>query len=192
MPETASPLYPRVTAHSIRLASVYFPILVERAKCQHLITYGELVAMAKALHPDRSEVQNAIPVSSGRKLDVIRTFCLAHGLPDLASLVVNQASAKPGESYVGRHDADALQQKVFAFDWHGEAVPFEAHIGEEIRRAAPLVERTQDVAASLLFEYYAANRAQLPANIVQHKDAIRALLIEGHDVADAFELASKA
>jgi len=39
--------------------------------------------------------------------------------------------------------------------------------------------------------YYDANRAQLPVNIIHYKDAILDLLIEGHDVADAFEMALK-
>ncbi len=79
----SSPTYPRVTANAVRLAAAYFPILMDCAKEGRTVTYGELIAEARARRPDDEDVSNAIPVSTGRKLDVIASFCRDRGLPDL-------------------------------------------------------------------------------------------------------------
>ncbi|MFL9913974.1 hypothetical protein PQR75_00910 [Paraburkholderia fungorum] len=180
---------PAFTPHAIRLASVYFPILVDCARNQQLITYGNLVARAKELYPHSEEVQSAIPTSSGQKLDVIRTFCRKRDLPDLASLVVNAKTGAPGESDPLRHIADELQQQAFAYDWDSQSTAFDAHIVEEAARATPLVKRKKPDAEHLLFQYYANNKADLPADIKQYREDILDLLIEGHEVADAFAMA---
>lgn len=180
-------LYPNVTERSLRLATVYFPMLVECAKQKELIYYGELVERAKALHPDNADVQGAIPVSTGRVLDVIRTFCLTRKLPNLASLVVSRRTGEPGVSFVDRHNASELQQQAFAFDWPAHAIPFDTHIVEAIR-VVKLKPRPNGMADKMRWDYYIAHKEQLPANINESNGAITALLMEGYEPADAFAM----
>jgi hypothetical protein len=190
MTQTAeiAPLYPNVTERSLRLAAVYFPILVECAKRKELIYYSQLVERAKALHSDHADVQSAIPVSMGRVLDVIRTFCRADGLPNLASLVVSRQTGEPGQSFVDRHKAAELQQEAFGFDWAAHAVAFDTHIVEAIR-VVMLKPRSRVEADTMRWTYYSAHKAQLPANVKEAYDAITVLLMEGYEPADAFAMA---
>ena len=190
MTQTAeiAPLYPHVTERSLRLAAVYFPILVECAKQKELIYYGELVERAKALHPDNADAQNAIPVSTGRVLDVIRTFCLTRELPNLASLVVSRGTDIPGDGFADLEKATELQQEAFAFDWLAHAVTFDTHIVEAIR-VVKLKPRPNGMADEMRWDYYIAHKEQLPANINESKGAITALLMEGYEPADAFAMA---
>jgi hypothetical protein len=192
MPQTGeiAPLYPNVTERSLRLAAVYFPILVECANRQELIYYGGLVDQAKALHPDNHDVQNAIPVSTGRVLDVIRTFCLTRDLPNLASLVVSRGTGEPGDHFVDRHKATELQQQAFAFDWPAHAVGFETHIVEAIGFVT-LKPRKREMAEQMRWTYYQTNKAQLPANIRDYQEGVLALLMEGYEPADAFAMAPR-
>ncbi|WP_321813118.1 MULTISPECIES: hypothetical protein [unclassified Paraburkholderia] len=185
-PETASS---SPTPLSIRMAGMLFPLLVDHAKKQQLVTYGDLTKQAKAQHRDHPEVQNMIPVSMGHKLDVVRTYCLKNQLPDLASIAVNQDTRAPGESYVAKADAIRLQQEVFAFDWKSRAVEFNEHLAQEKKRTRKLIERSERDALAIMRKYYEANKAQLPANIVTYREAIVTLLEKGHDAEDAFEMA---
>lgn len=190
MPQSAeiAPLYPNVTERSLRLAAAYFPILVECAKRQELVYYSDLVDRAKARYPDNIDAQNAIPVSTGRVLDVIRTFCLTRDLPNLASLVVSRGTGKPGDHFVDRHKATELQQQAFAFNWPAHAVGFEAHVVEAIRFVT-LKPRKREVAEQMRWAHYQSNKAQLPASVRDHQGAILALLMEGYEPADAFAMA---
>ncbi|XAZ48667.1 hypothetical protein AAHB44_19630 [Pseudomonas simiae] len=85
-------LYENITLIDVQLASVYYPILVDLAKHKHCLTYSELVDRAQCENPDHPVVQNAIPVSTGRRLDVVRLFTNERGLPDLTSLVISKSS----------------------------------------------------------------------------------------------------
>jgi hypothetical protein len=183
-----APLYPNVTERSLRLASLLLPILVECAKQGKRISYGDLVERAQATYPDNSEIRSAIPRSSGRILDVIRTFCLRRGVPDLASIVVQRGTTVPGPNYVGLAQASELQREAFAFNWEADVVVFEAEVVEAIRisKRKPLSEAA---ARDVLFTYFKENEARLPASIRNHREKIVVLLMEGFDAQKAFEMA---
>ncbi|BCG04722.1 hypothetical protein PPGU19_092900 (plasmid) [Paraburkholderia sp. PGU19] len=189
MTRTIHTAYTRPTPLSIRMASVIFPVLVEHAKKRQLITYGDLARHARNAHPDNREVQNMIPVSMGRKLDVVRTYCLKNQLPDLASIAINQETRDTGLSYVDKLNAPKRQQEVFTFDWESRAVEFDEHLLQENRRTKKLVKRREDVARKVMREYYVAHKPDLPADIVNYREEILVLLGNGHDAEDAFEMA---
>lgn len=67
-------MYVNVTQVDLALATAYFPILVEMAKAKETLTYSQLVGKAKQMYPQNDLVQSAIPVSTGRRLDVVRAF----------------------------------------------------------------------------------------------------------------------
>lgn len=58
--------YVNETPIDYHLAQVYFGLLLELAKKQQRITYGELVALAQSHYPEDEIVQNAIAVSVGQ------------------------------------------------------------------------------------------------------------------------------
>jgi hypothetical protein len=115
---------PSVTAVDLELAAIYYPILVEKARLKLCITYGELVDLAKNLHPDNPVIQNALAISTGRRLDVVRMFTSAHGLPDLSSLVINGLSGECGSGFTRNFDPESARNQVFNFNWQMVPSPF--------------------------------------------------------------------
>lgn len=89
---------------------------MEVAKQKQRVTYGELVAKAKLAYPGSEVVQQAIAVSTGRRLDVVRRFTNERGLPDLTSLVVNQGSGECGVGFTRSFDPQAARDAAFDFD----------------------------------------------------------------------------
>lgn len=199
------------TPHTIRLAALYFPILVGCAKRAQVMTYGELVAAAKARHPKSADVVTATAVSTGAKLDVIKAFCEKSKLPDLTSLVINEA--KESE----KHIATEPQLAAFAYDWGQKLAVFDAYVIDETKHdtpidstyetkgekkparksatksasktaAVPSKKRKEDEAGAVLFAYYSAHKAELPATITSHKRRLTELLMEGRDADEAFAI----
>jgi hypothetical protein len=199
------------TPHTIRLAALYFPILVGCAKRAQVMTYGELVAAAKARHPKSDVVVAATSASTGVKLDVIKAFCLKFKLPDLASLVVDDTQASE------KHIATELQQQAFAYDWSQKLAVFDAYVIDETKHdthfetkqdpksdkkparksaaksatkssAVPSKKRKEDEAGAVLYAYYSAHKAELPPTITSHKRRLTELLMEGRDADEAFAI----
>lgn len=90
MQDPSKSLSVNITLNDVQLARAYYPILIDLAKHKHCLTYGELVNKAKEMYPDLEYVKNAIAVSTGRKLDVVRLFTVEENLPDITSLIINQ------------------------------------------------------------------------------------------------------
>ena len=80
----------------LAIASALYTVLVGyvREAPERRLTYGALLNDAKARFPNSGPVQMAIPVSLGRRLDVVRMFLNEQKLPDLTSLVVNVGPGK--------------------------------------------------------------------------------------------------
>jgi len=174
------------------------------------MTYGELVAAAKARHPKGEAVIAATSASTGVKLDVIKAFCQKFKLPDLASLVVD---TKESETHI----ATELQLQAFAVDWSQKLAVFDAYVIDETKHdtnietkqdtkgekkparksaakgatkssAVPSKKRKEDEAGAVLYAYYSAHKAELPATITNHKRRLTELLMEGRDPDEAFAL----
>lgn len=177
------------TKTDIVLAELYFPILVDCAIARRTITYKSLVGQAQARHPSIIEAQNAIPVSTGRRLDVVKYFCETLRLPDLAGLVVNGQTEEPGGRYDKRHIAPEVQREAFDFDWNSRSHDFATYIATQRTLVAPLVKRKPEDAEKLRFQYYVAHKKELPENITHFREAILSRLVDGYDPEDAFDLA---
>ena len=63
------------------LAKAYYPLLIDIAKNQQEVTFQQFVENAKSQYTQIKEVQNAIPVSTGRGLEYIRIFTTREKLP---------------------------------------------------------------------------------------------------------------
>jgi len=106
-----------LTYTDLELASAYYPILINCAKNKQFITYGDLVAKAKELHPHCKYVQNALPVSTGRRLNIVRMFTNERSLPDITSLVFTKSKGECGNGIRKNFDPELLQKEVLSFDW---------------------------------------------------------------------------
>jgi hypothetical protein len=137
MPETSSSQYSNVTLTDVQLASAYYPILIDLAKHKHCLTYSELVERAKQEYPDKSVVQKALAVSTGRRLDVVRAFTDERGLPDLSALIINKGTGECGVGFTKSFDPVATREKVFTFDWTSVSTDFDGFIKVTETEIAP-------------------------------------------------------
>jgi hypothetical protein len=96
-----------------RAAQVY-SVLAYASSQQRLISYERLEALI------------GVPARGfGRSLDILQQYCIRHELPRLTSLVIIQATGRPGEGYIPTPGStlEADQARTFVFDWIGRAAP---------------------------------------------------------------------
>jgi hypothetical protein len=186
-------LYKNVTKNDVQLASAYYPILVDLAKNQKCITYSELVEKAKETHLDNPVVKNAIAVSTGRKLDVVRIFTNGRNLPDLTSLIISKGSTTPGLGFPG--DPKRAKAEVFAHDWSAISTDFDVYVEETVKIITTRKRRKKEEAANLRYKFFIENEKSFPAFSTEDKQFIRdlidELLMEGFSPEEAFPLAVK-
>ncbi len=187
MPTPAPGLYARVTTTDIQLASAYLPLLIEVARQKRRISYGNLVDLAKARYPDSPIVQKAIPVSTGRRLDVVRMFTGERALPDLTSLVINENSGECGVGFTHSFDPVRTRETVFAFDWDQVTGDFAGFATLAEAAIKPRKKRRENEALTAMSDYYTANKATLPASIREHREQLVELLMDGFSPEEAFE-----
>ncbi|MGI4843447.1 MAG: hypothetical protein ACRYF7_09015 [Janthinobacterium lividum] len=121
------------------------------------ITYGDLLTLARSLHPKDAVLGRAVPVGIGPKLLFVENFCALNGYPNLACLAAHKDSL-PRPGYRGDWEAD--RRAVAAFDWSAAEAPLAAYV-EAMRakvpaRFKPRKERPADVA---WYAYYNSHRA---------------------------------
>jgi hypothetical protein len=180
-----------VTETDLAIAAALYPILVECARQTpaRAMTYGALIDEAKARLPNDEAVQNAIPVSLGRRLDVVRMFLNKEALPDITVLVVNAETGEVGSAF--GVDPDKVRAEVTAFDWSAVAEEFDLHISG-LRKGIEAAKRpkiSRDTAKQMMFEYGREHRAALPKDIGRKREAIIDLICAGNSAEDAFNLA---
>ncbi|MCX9145918.1 hypothetical protein [Erythrobacter sp. WG] len=181
-----------VTETDLAIASALYPVMVECARQSppRKLTYGQLLAEAQRRFPENEAVLRAIPISLGRRLDVVRMFLNEHALPDLTSLVVNADTGEVGSAFGA--DPVHVREQVAAFDWGTVSEEFDLHIDglrkEAAARSRP--KRKRDEAKNLMSAHYQQHRAALPKGIDAHRELIIELLVDGLSVEDAFEAAA--
>ena len=190
MTDPTESFYRNITLNDVQLASAYYPILIDLAKHKHCLTYSELVERAKETYPDRAAVQNAIAVSTGRKLDVVRIFTAERELPDLTCLIINKNAGECGSGFTDHFDPVAAREKVFAFDWSAVSTDFDGYIKHTETAITPRKRIKLPAARELMSQYYTAHKAQLPPGITKQRDLILDLLMDGFTPAEAFAQAS--
>ena len=184
------------TAYDIVLAGVYLPILIRTAKNRRTITYGELVQTGKELHPDNNYVQGSIPVTAGRRLNVLRQTLREHSLPDLSCLVVSASSGKTGDAYHLKSSEKELKEAVFSADWdqYQEAldneisqIPYEEIDFTQVREKSPKPKppSRQDL-LDTMSNYWKENGSQYPKWVRTKREVIIDLLFQGYSVEESF------
>ena len=186
--ESNDGLYPNITLNDIQLAEAYYPILIGLARHKRSLTYGELLDKAKKIYPDKKYVQNAIPVSTGRKLDVVRIFTIERNLPDVTSLIINQNNGECGKAYTDNFDPTQERMKVYSFDWSNVSTEFDMYIAavEKNAQTKQLIKRPE--ALEIMAKYYSENKKSLPKSIRKNREEIINLLMKGFGPNDAFSI----
>ncbi|MDQ0741045.1 hypothetical protein [Pseudomonas sp. W4I3] len=182
-------LYENVTLIDVQLASVYYPILVDLAQHKHCLTYTELVDRAKHENPDNKIVSNAIPVSTGRRLDVVRLFTNERGLPDLTSLVISKGSGECGSFFTRHFDPVAAREQVFSYDWNTATTDFEGFVDVTEKAVRPRKKVKKPQARERMAAYYQAHKSGLPLNVSEYREAIIELIMEGFSDEQAYSMA---
>lgn len=189
-------LYKNITILDLNLASIYYPILIELGKENKIVTYGELISLARELHPDDLQAKNAVPVSSGRSLDVIRQFTNERKMPDLTCLVVNAKTKEPGPLYPGNWAIDKVS--VAEFDWNLVAKDFDAHIKNNrdflVTKKKSKSSLSESEAKEIMWNYYKIHESELlkqnnPTKVSVISNSIVRLLMDGVAVEEAFKQA---
>ncbi|AVX26346.1 Uncharacterized protein ALO42_04186 [Pseudomonas syringae pv. atrofaciens] len=192
MPTPVPPLYETVTLIDVKLASAYYPILVDLARHKYCLTYGGLVQRAKDEYPKNNIVQNAIPVSTGRRLDVVRMFTSERDMPDLTSLVISKGSGECGPGFRRNFDPVTAREAVFAFDWSDVTMDFDGFIDHTEQAIKPRRTVSKGVALKLMSDYNLRHRSTLPADIRERREEIIDLIMEGFTQEEAFQMVQQA
>lgn len=180
-----------LTEYDLAIAAALYPLLVECARQSpaRTMTYGALINEAKMRLPNNAAVQKAIPVSLGRRLDVVRLFLNRESLPDLTVLVVNAGTGEVGSAFGA--NPDTVRAEVAAFDWCTVAEDFDLHISG-LRKSIEATKRpkiTRDSAKQMMADYAREQRATLPKDIGKKREVIIELICAGRSAEDAFGLA---
>jgi hypothetical protein len=185
----------RFTFNDIDVGSRLYEALVQQAKSNAgaSLTYGQLLTLARQIHPKDAVLGRAVPVGIGAKLLFVEEFCSVNGYPNLACLAVNQSTLKPGPGYQGDWEAD--KRAVAAFDWSTADERLAAY-ARTTRAAVPVrikprKERPADVA---WYAYFCSHRAACASINGDDKKEIINLLMAGLDPESALQrvLAAKA
>lgn len=188
----------QVTETDAALAIAYYPLLVDLATRRRKITFKDFVELAKATYPDNPAVQNAIPVSTGRRLEFVRVFTALQGLPDLSAWVTGK-SGKNSAAFQRDFDPVEERRRSAEVDWSEHQAAWEAHAGELRKRAQKITPRNELEARSLMAEFAQVMRPLIEAAIPNPKklpyvklvmpfrDTILEDLMSGLDPQDVFE-----
>jgi hypothetical protein len=158
----------KVTETDAALAIAYYPLLVDLAGRRRTITFKDFVDLAKTTYPDNPAVQNAIPVSTGRRLEFVRVFTAVNGLPDLSAWVTGQSGKN---SAVFQRDFDPVEERRRSAeeDWSRHEAAWEAHAADLRKRAQKITPRNELEARSLMAEFAQVMRPRIEAAIPNPK-----------------------
>lgn len=173
---------PPFTVNDIEVGARVYEALVHCARSLRgmPITYGDLLAAARQMHPKDAVLDRAVPVGIGMKLLFVEAFCQAKGYPNLACLAVNKSTMCPGPGYQGDWEAD--KRAVASFDWAVADAQLAAFAGAARAavpaRLKPRKERPADVS---WYAYFCSHRAACEKVTAEDKKEIINLMMAGLD-----------
>jgi len=139
------------------------------------------------VYPKHEHVQNAIAVSTGRKLDVVRIFTSERNLPDVTSLIINKGQGECGVGFTDHFDPEAAREEVYSYDRSEATTEFDVYIESAEKQATPKKRRKRPEALKLMSAYYQEKKGAYPAAIKDKREEIIILLMEGFSETEAFD-----
>ena len=112
-----------ITNVDIELAGYYFPVLCDAATNAHLHSYWDVIKEARSRNPITQALENARPISIGRRFEFIRLFTIDFNLPDLTSWSVNSKYMNSREywadfnPYIERTNSNQINWEAQKTDW---------------------------------------------------------------------------
>lgn len=182
----------KITTTDTHLAAIYYDVLLEHARTKpgESIRYREVIEHARLLHPNDDIAAAAIPLSIGRRLELIVEFVRQNQLPPLTCIVVNE-TGKPGESFkVVGESWEADMKAVAEHDWAEWKGKWDFYIQSTNKAAIKLTRRKESVALEMVHDEYRAGK--IPKLSDAKKAQLVTLLIEGLSVDDAVQEISNA
>lgn len=188
----------QVTETDAALAIAYYPLLVDLATHRRTITFRDFVDLAKATYPDNPAVQNAIPVSTGRRLEFVRIFTALQNLPDLSAWVTGR-NGKNSSTFERDFDPARERKESAEVDWSLHQAVWDAHAAMLRKKAKHLKPRSLSEASTMMAKIAHEMRPRIEAAIpnpkklpyVQlvgpYRDTILEDLMSGLDPQDVFE-----
>ncbi len=175
------------TLLDVQLARLLYPLLIELATAQQILTYGQLIERAQARYPDDQRVGNLIPVRMGRILWVIYDFVAERDLPRLTLIIVSAGDQYPG-SAMWQHDCLTEQQRCFAFDWSTVDLAFDLYGQHSEQAITPLRRVPREQAKQLMAAHYHDPTNHYPRDIRALRETIIENIMNGLSVEDAFQI----
>lgn len=179
--------YQNITTLDVLLAKQYAPILLQLAIDKKTTTYAGLIEAARLANPTEVCLFNAIPVSTGRRLDIIKIITAANGLPNLTALVVSSSTDRPGA--LGPQDPAVLSQ-VMSFDWQQVELSFDEVTKFVVERDEKKQHKKKimkpEEAKNIMVAFYKENKTVLPHDIKMYRDEIIGLIRNGMEAEQAF------
>jgi len=188
----------RVTETDAALAIAYYPLLVDLVTRRRTITFKDFVELAKATYAENPAVQNAIPVSTGRRLEFVRVFTAIHDLPDLSAWVTGK-DGKNSATFQKDFDPEEQRRLSAEVDWSAYEAAWEAHAAELRKRAQRIKKRSEAEARGMMAEVALEMRSRIEAAIPNpgklpyvelvkpFRETILQDLMSGLDPRDVFE-----
>jgi hypothetical protein len=177
----------KITTTDTHLAAIYYDVLLEHARTKpgKSIRYKEVLENARRLHPNDDTVAAAIPISIGRRLELIVEFVLQNQLPPLTCIAVNE-SGLPGPSYkVVNGSWQADMDAVAAHDWAKWKDKWDTYMRDAVKEAIKLKRRKEVDARQMVYDEYRAER--VPQLSSAEKEQLVVLLMDGLSVEDAMQ-----
>ncbi|MDA9349964.1 hypothetical protein N9R31_00795 [bacterium] len=180
------------------LAKCYYPMLCELAKQKKELTFKEFVDAAKERYPNVEEVQNAIPVSTGRRFEYVRTYTTQHELPDLSAWVVSQ-SGKFGDDFLRDFNPQEEREASSKINWDDYEGDWGEFVEQLVKSTIKVKRIKKNEARSIMAKYANELRAKIEAHIPNPKKLRYATLVtpfaapiieslmEGYEVEVAFD-----
>lgn len=158
----------RVTDADAALAIAYYPLLVDLAGRRQKMSFKAFVERAKTTYPNDPAVRNAIPISTGRRLEFVRVFTAAQRLPDLSAWVTGQ-SGKNSATFEKDFDPEAERQRSAEVNWLDHQAAWEAHAADLRKRAQQITPRKEPEARAMMAKFAQEMRPQIEAAISNPK-----------------------
>jgi len=182
-----------ITLLDVHSAVRFYPILVQLAKQQKTVTYGEMCVLVHERYHDWANIDSVIPVRCGRVLGVIGQYLQDKDLPFLQALVMNQSKKdRCGDGIEKVMDTVVARQEVFDFEWDNTSESFGEYIvmAEELvirakKKAAPVMGRGE--ALTLMSDYHKQHKANLPKKITKYREEVISQIKQSDTVKEAFD-----
>jgi len=179
------------------LAKAYYPLLIDIVENQQEVTFQQFVENAKSKYTKIKEVQNAIPVSTGRRLEYIRIFTITEKLPDLSAWIVGKNGAN-SKAYLADFNPVLERENTTKIDWSSYDEKWQQYLEKLNKETEILKKRKKEEALELMSKHAKILEGKIKTDVPNPKklkyfDLVKPFrkpilqdVIDGKDIEDAF------